>query len=226
MHIRAVIFDYGMVLSAPPDQQARANLIALTGLTSVDFDRHYWTHRLAYDLGHLDGSTYWPRFAEDAGIRITPEEIDSLIENDVMMWTSINEPMLAWAGQLQEAGIRTAILSNMGAEVLRYMRQEFSWLGTFDHHTWSCELGIAKPDPAIYTHAVKSLGVPPQEALFLDDREENIRGAESVGLHGILFRDVAQLNRDLLEQGLADQLPRPGPSGTQRPGNLASVANT
>jgi len=47
--------------------------------------------------------------------------------------------MLAWAGQLQEAGIRTAILSNMGPEVLRYMRQEFSWLGTFEQHTWSCE---------------------------------------------------------------------------------------
>ncbi len=151
MSLRAIIFDYGMVLSAPPDLEARGNLLKLTGLEEQEFDRHYWAHRPAYDLGHSNGVSYWPRVAEDAGLTFTPEQIERLIENDVIMWTSINEPMLDWAGRLQEAGIQTAILSNMGEEVLRYMRQEFSWLGTFEHHTWSCELGIAKPGPAIYT---------------------------------------------------------------------------
>jgi putative hydrolase of the HAD superfamily len=210
MPLRAVIFDYGMVLSAPPDREARTKLLALAGLPENQFDRLYWAHRPAYDLGQLNGHTYWPRLAQDAGLAFTPEQIDALIENDVMMWTSINEPMLAWAGQLQEAGIRTAILSNMGPEVLRYMRQEFSWLGTFEQHTWSCELGIAKPDPAIYTHTVERLGVDPGEALFLDDREENVHGAESVGLNAILFRDIKQLEQDLRERGFAEILPAPG----------------
>ena len=208
MSLRAVIFDYGMVLSAPPDLRARANLLAITGLAEVDFDRHYWAHRHAYDLGELNGHTYWPRFAQSAGLKFTPQEVENLIENDVMMWTSINEPMLAWAGQLQDAGIRTAILSNMGQEVLRYMRQEFSWLAAFDHHTWSCELGIAKPDPAIYTRTVESLAVAPAEALFLDDKQENVTAAQSVGLEAIVFRDVAKLEEELQRRGFASQLPR------------------
>jgi FMN phosphatase YigB (HAD superfamily) len=43
--------------------------------------------------------------------------------------------------------------------------------------------------------------------LFLDDREENVRGAEGVGLNGIVFRDMAQLQRDLQARGMADLLP-------------------
>jgi len=207
MSLRAVIFDYGMVLSAPPDLRARANLIAITGLGESDFDRHYWAHRQAYDLGELNGHSYWPQLAQSAGLQFTAAQVESLIENDVMMWTSINEPMLAWAGQLQDAGIRTAILSNMGAEVLRYMRQEFSWLGAFDHHTWSCELGIAKPDPAIYTRTVESLAVAPKEALFIDDKPENVTAAQSVGLEAIVFHDVAKLEDELQERGFASQLP-------------------
>src|SRR5215467_1021193 len=207
MAIRAVIFDYGMVLSQPQEPSALNNLLTITGLDRETFDGHYWTHRHAYDMGKLNGQTYWRQFATDTSIELTATEIERLIENDVLMWCTINEPMLQWAKSLAEAGLRIGILSNMGEDTLAYMRQEFSWLGDFDHHTWSCELGIAKPDPAIYTYTCEKLGVAPSEALFLDDKAENIRAAEAVGLAGIQFRNIEQLQRDLEERGfLADAL--------------------
>lgn len=89
------------------------------------------------------------------------------------------------------------------------MRQEFSWLGDFDHHTWSCELGIAKPDPAIYTYTCEKLDVAPAEALFLDDKAENIRAAEEVGLVGIQFKDIGQLQRELKARGLSAEVSLP-----------------
>jgi putative hydrolase of the HAD superfamily len=210
MAIRAVIFDYGMVLSQPQEPSALNNLLAITGLDRETFDSHYWTHRHAYDMGKLNGRTYWQQFAADSSIELTATEIERLIENDVLMWCTINEPMLKWAKSLAESGLRIGILSNMGEDTLAYMRQEFSWLGDFDHHTWSCELGIAKPDPAIYTYTCEKLGVAPAEALFLDDKAENIRAAEEVGLNGIQFRDIDQLQRDLeLRRLLAEtHLPR------------------
>lgn len=210
MPIRAVIFDYGMVLSNPQDPAAHKNLIALTGLESDDFERAYWRYRHEYDLGNLTGPSYWTRIASDAGLAFSPEKIEALIENDVLMWASLNERMLAWAAALQDAGLATAILSNMGAELLRYMRQEFAWLGHFNHHTWSCELRIAKPDPAIYTWTCEQLKVRPDEALFLDDKPENIRAAEQVGLHAIQFRTVEQLRDDLESRALLQGLPQPG----------------
>ncbi len=202
MTIRAVIFDYGMVLSQPQEPVALGNLLAITGLDRDTFDNHYWTHRHAYDMGKLDGPGYWRQFASDTSIELTATDIERLIENDVLMWCTINEPMLKWAKSLAEAGLKIGILSNMGEDTLAYMRQEFSWLGDFDHHTWSCELGIAKPDPAIYTYTCERLGVTPAEALFLDDKAENIRAAEAVGLNGIQFRNIEQLQRELETRGL------------------------
>jgi putative hydrolase of the HAD superfamily len=206
MAIRAVIFDYGMVLSQPQEPSALNNLLTITGLDRDTFDSHYWTHRHAYDMGKLNGPAYWKQFASDTAIELTATDIDRLIENDVAMWCTINEPMLAWAKALADSGLRIGILSNMGEDTLSYMRQEFSWLGDFHHHTWSCELGIAKPDPAIYTYTCEKLDVAPGEALFLDDKAENIRAAEEVGLVGIQFRDIEQLQRDLEERGLLDEV--------------------
>ncbi len=209
--MRAVIFDYGEVLCTQ-DPAAHQHLIALTGLDPATFERLYWRDRHDYDLGHLDGRGYWAKFARDAGLTFSPAQIDNLIEHDVRMWTSVNPPMLAWAQALQKAGFLTAILSNMGPEVLRTMRQEFAWLAGFNHLTWSCELGIAKPDPAIYTLTCDKLGVRPGEALFLDDKAENIRAAEQLGLQALQFSNINRLRQDLATRDLLGALPDPLPA--------------
>jgi len=147
MAIRGVIFDYGMVLSNPADPAAHERMVTASGLSTEEFDRHYWSNRHNYDLG-MKGPVFWQKVAGDAGTRFTPEQIETLIESDILMWTSLNEEMLGWVVALQNAGFRTAILSNMVWEILGYMRQEFGWLSHFHHHTWSCELGIGKPTPA------------------------------------------------------------------------------
>jgi putative hydrolase of the HAD superfamily len=210
MAIRAVIFDYGMVLSHPQDPAALNNLLTITGLDRDTFESHYWRHRHSYDMGKLNGNTYWQTFAADASIELTAADIERLIENDVLMWCTINEPMLAWAQSLANAGLRIGILSNMGEDTLSYMRQEFAWLGDFHHHTWSCELGIAKPDPAIYTYTCEKLGVVPGEALFLDDKIENVEAAQRVGLHAIQFCTIRQLRQDLTGTELLNGFPAPG----------------
>jgi putative hydrolase of the HAD superfamily len=209
MGIRAVIFDYGMVISNPADPAAHERMIAISGLSSKEFDRCYWQNRHNYDLG-MTGAAYWAKVASDAGTTFSPQQIDDLIESDILMWTSLNEEMLGWVVALQNAGFRTAILSNMVMELMEYMRQEFGWLSHFQHHTWSCELGIGKPDPAIYTHTCKELDVLPSETLFLDDKAENIASAEKVGLHAIQFSSIQQLRKDLVARGLQDGLPIPG----------------
>lgn len=208
MAIRGVIFDYGMVISNPADPAAQDRMIAVSGLSREELDRCYWRHRHDYDLG-LTGQVFWQKVASDAGISFTPEQISDLIESDILMWTSLNEEMLAWVIALQNAGFRTAILSNMVWELMEYMRQEFGWLAHFQHHTWSCELGIGKPDPAIYLHTCEKLDVLPSETLFLDDKHENVAAAEKVGLQAIQFSSVDQLRKDLEARGLHHELPIP-----------------
>ncbi len=209
MPIRAVIFDYGQVLCIQ-DPAAHQRLCEITGLDAAAFDRLYWRDRHDYDLGKFDGRGYWTKFASDSHRTFSPQQIDALIENDVLMWTSINKPMLAWATALQQAGLLTAILSNMGPEVLRTMREEFAWLANFSQLTWSCELGIAKPDPAIYNFTCTELGVEPGEAVFIDDNSKNIEAAEKFGLHAIQFHGIELLRAELAARGLLQGLPQPG----------------
>jgi putative hydrolase of the HAD superfamily len=213
--MKAIIFDYGEVL-CHPNQAARHDLLALTGLDSPTFESIYWRDRHQYDLGLFDGAGFWPRFAAHAGLTFTPEQIRGLIDADIRMWTETDPAILAWIAALQKRGLRTAILSNMVPEVLHALRTEsrFSWLSSFTHLTWSCELHIAKPDPAIYLHTCERLGVAPSEALFLDDKPGNIAAAEALGLHGIVFRDVAQLRRELAARHLLDGYPLPEIPGT------------
>jgi putative hydrolase of the HAD superfamily len=209
MAIRAVIFDYGMVISNPADPVAHQRMVALSGLPGEVLDRCYWQHRHTYDLG-MKGRAFWQTIASDAGTSFTPRQIDDLIEADILMWTSLNDQMLDWVIALQNAGIRTAILSNMVWEIMNYMRQEFGWLSHFQHHTWSCELGIAKPDPAIYIHTCEKLDVLPPEALFIDDKIENIAAAKKLGMPAIQFSSVEQLRQTLANSALFQDLPVPG----------------
>ena len=209
MALEAVIFDYGMVLSTAQEPQALAALKLITRLDDAAFDRHYWRHRHSYDLGQLNGTSFWQKISDEAGLNLGSSQIERLIENDIVMWSTLNEAMLQWVQAVQDAGFRTAILSNMGEELMVYMRQEFGWLGRFDHHTWSCELRIAKPDPEIYRYTCDKLGVPPASALFLDDKPENIAAAESIGMQAIQFTTVEALQAELDRRGLLSVLPAP-----------------
>jgi len=207
MPLRAVIFDYGLVLSGPAEPEARARLLEISGLAPEVFDTHYWKHRLDYDRGTLNGRTYWQTIARDTGLMLTPEQIDALIEQDVILWASVNPIMLDWVVRVRASGLKTAILSNMGEDLLAHMRKNFRWLDGFHHLTWSCELDTIKPEAAIYEHTLEKLGVKPEEALFLDDKPENVEGARRVGMHALLYRDAETLQDELEKQGWLAELP-------------------
>jgi putative hydrolase of the HAD superfamily len=206
---RAVIFDFGRVLSMQPDVDSHTALVETAGVPDEVFEQHYWAHRHAYDAGTLNGRTYWQNVAKGAGFELTSERLAAFHYHDSLMWANLNDTMLEWAFALQRAGIKTAILSNMGDVNLAYMRENFDWLAGFTHLTWSCELLTAKPDPAIYTHTLEKLGVSAHEAIFVDDIPANIAAAQALGIDGIQFTSVEQLRRDLEARGLSGKLPLP-----------------
>ena len=212
MGLRAIIFDYGMVLTGLPDAAAHDAMVQITGLTVERFESFYWADRHAYDEGKLSGVAFWQKFARDAALSLSPAQIDELNRNDARMWTTQNPAMLAWQRTLKAAGIRTAILSNMGDSVLDSIKREFRWIDDFDVLVWSYQLHMAKPDPAIYLHTLHQLGTRPDETLFIDDKRVNIDAAQALGMKAIEFTTVARLRADLASAGFDHQLPLPDPS--------------
>jgi putative hydrolase of the HAD superfamily len=205
--LRAVVFDYGMVLTGPPDSAAHAALLRITGLLLERFESLYWADRHAYDEGKLTGLAFWQKLLDEAGLKLPPSTIEELNLWDARMWTTQNPAMLAWQEQLKQRGLLTAILSNMGDNVLANIEREFDWIHRFDVLVWSFQLHLAKPDPAIYRHTLNELGVEPAEMLFLDDRIENIEAARALGIQAILFSTVERLRSDLIAHGFDAELP-------------------
>jgi putative hydrolase of the HAD superfamily len=207
--LRAVVFDYGMVLTGPPEAKAYSELMRITGLPSDRLDRFYWADRHAFDEGKLNGLSFWRKVTTDAGLALSSVAIGELALWDARMWTTQNDAMLAWQQMLKQRGMLTAILSNMGDTVLANMQRELNWLNRFDVQVWSYQLRIAKPDAAIYHHVLKQLGTRPEETLFIDDKQVNIDAANALGMKGVLFTNVDRLRADLIARGLDKELPMP-----------------
>jgi putative hydrolase of the HAD superfamily len=199
-----------MVLTGARDEEALAALHRLTSMSPERFEDHYWVNRHAYDEGKLTGLAFWERFVREAGVvGGSADLIEELNHWDARMWTTENPEMLAWQLRLKERGMRTAILSNMGDNVLANMQRTFDWLPRFDVLVWSYQLRMAKPEPAIYLHVLKELDVRPEEALFLDDKLVNVEAARALGMRALEFSTVEKLRRDLVAAGLDAELPLP-----------------
>ncbi|MEK6530441.1 MAG: HAD family phosphatase, partial [candidate division NC10 bacterium] len=77
---------------------------------------------------------------------------------------------------------RTAVLSNADISLRARIEQELRIHDLFDAIICSAEVGLAKPDLAIYRLAADRLGLPPDACLFVDDYEPNIQAAEEAGM--------------------------------------------
>ena len=185
----AIIFDYGNVLCQPQAPAAREAMATILNMSIAHFEESYWRYRLAFDEAALDPPMYWNSVAQRA---LTPAEIAQLTEIDSQSWAHPDPVMLNWAHQLRAAGLRTAILSNMPLPVRQHL-DSVDWLPEFDQRTFSCDVRLAKPGREIYELCLNGLGVKPSTALFLDDRAENTRAAETLGIHSILFTTPADL---------------------------------
>lgn len=209
MALRAVVFDYGMVLTAAPDQEAHDAMVRITGLPVDRFETLYWADRHAYDEGKLSGIAFWQKLLRDAKLELGEDALHELNRLDARMWTTQNPRMVNWQQQLKKHGIRTAILSNMGDSVLASIKAEFKWIDNFDVLVWSYQLNIAKPDPNIYLHTLQQLGTKPEETLFLDDKQVNVDAAIALGMKSLPFSTVDRLRIDLAACGLERELPLP-----------------
>jgi putative hydrolase of the HAD superfamily len=207
--IHYVVFDYGNVLSLEQEASVPERMASICGLGIDEFHERYWRRRLDYDRGDLNGESYWATVVrEDVGA-LDPKEIDYLISIDSEGWGRPNEPVLGWAEQLRREGLPLAVLSNMPLETSRYLVAHRSWLSAFDPRIFSCDVRSVKPEPAIYQHCLKAVGLPPGEILFLDDKLDNVKAARQFGMHALVFQNLGQVLAEV-EEGF--DLPVPDPN--------------
>jgi putative hydrolase of the HAD superfamily len=200
-HLKAVILDYGEVLCHRPPSEEFSRMAKYFGVGLEHFPELWERNRGPFDRGDLSPDKYWSMLAKDAGAKLSADQLDEICKFDLAMWSNVNSKMVDWVAGLHSTGLKVGLLSNMHHEMVQHCRKHFAWLKKFDFVTFSAEAGMIKPDPAIYEHTLRGLGVKPDEALFLDDREVNIEAARKLGIHAIRVQSMEQLRRDLHQAG-------------------------
>ena len=196
----AVIFDYGRVLSLAPSSAELQEFSTLVGVPEPPFFEIYSATRHDYDSGRADFRQHWHAFADAAGVELRPAQVERMVGMETLMWLRVNPEALALAREIKAHGVRTAILSNIPHDLLAEVRK-FSWLDEFEVKIWSCELGIVKPDPAIYRACLEALGCEPGRTLFFDDRPNNVEAARELGMEAHIFESAGQA-RSIMRAGM------------------------
>jgi 2-haloacid dehalogenase len=107
------------------------------------------------------------------------------------------EGAVAILEELRHAGHELHALTNWSAETFPHARERFAFLGWFQSILVSADVGLIKPDPAIFQLLLERIGRTPAECLYIDDNPRNVAAAAALGFDAIAFHDAAQLRAEL-----------------------------
>jgi putative hydrolase of the HAD superfamily len=212
--VEAVVLDYGGVLTTPVGDSAAAWL-ERDRIDPASFSRvlKAWLSRGAPDgtpIHRLEtGAITVAEFdrllaAELVGLGGVPVPTEGLLTG-LFAELRTDEAMFGLVEELRALGVRTALLSNSWGNT--YPRDRLD--AAFDPVLVSGELGLRKPDPAIFAHLLDLLDLPAERVVFVDDAEPNTEGAARLGLRTILHTD-----HDTTRAALARLLPALRAAGT------------
>ncbi|MGW0193735.1 HAD family hydrolase [Nonomuraea sp. NPDC003201] len=140
----------------------------------------------ALERGEIDGSA----FERDLAARLltvdgVPPVAEGLLERMFAGFERV-DAMYDMLRDVRKNGVKTCLVSNSWSN--EYPRAD--WDELFDAIVISGEVGMRKPEPRIYHHAVELIGLACEECVFIDDIEANILAARALGIAGIHHQDA------------------------------------
>lgn len=201
MTIRAVVVDIGGVLERVDDDSWPQRLMAR------------WEQRAGRPAGHLLTalSEHAPGDAIATG-RLTEQDVRTLYADALGLDDRLTDQLMAemwdaYCGELDVAmrdfvaGLRpaykTAMLSNSADGARREEQRRYDFESLVDVILYSHEVGVAKPDPAIFELTEQRLGATPEEIVFIDDHAPHIDAARQRGWYAVHHTNTPQTIADV-----------------------------
>ena len=200
MPIRAVLFDFGGVISSSPFE-AFAHLEAERGLppdfirtvNATNPDSNAWAR---LERGEVDLETFGRLWSDEA--RELGHELDGRLVLEKLAGEI--RPRMVDAIRACGTKYKTACLTNNFTRAEAVLSDEVAAVyALFDTVLESRVLGVRKPDPRFYELACEALGVRPDECVFLDDLGVNLKPARALGMHTIKVTDPDEALAELEE---------------------------
>lgn len=186
--MKAIIFDcYGVLVGT-----GFWNVYQSLG-GDLTKDEAFITEQLdKVDLGTIDSQKFSQTMADRLGISV--EAYKTAFQKDELP----DEQMFEFIRTELKPKYKLGLMSNATGDSVRRKISSYK-LALFDEVIISGEVGLLKPDPQIFKLALDRLGVPPAEALFIDDHQEYIVGAQEVGLHTLLYTNFKDFKNKLTD---------------------------
>jgi FMN phosphatase YigB (HAD superfamily) len=194
--IRAVIFDIGGILERPFDDVLFPDLARMLGVPESQLRQRRAMDAAVLAEGRMTLQEFYAGVVGESGRPVDP---GAAVARHLAVYAAATVPLDARVLALI-AGLRhryvVACLTNTEVEVGRFNRERGLYR-PFDRAFLSTELGLRKPDRAIFEHVLAELRCAPDEAVFTDDSLENAAGARAASMHAIHYRDFERFSREL-----------------------------
>ena len=189
---RIVLFDLFGVIALHQRPGAQAEMAAWCHTPADAFTEAYWALRPPYDTARQSAPRYWTAVLRRLSRPVDTGTIEKLRLADIDSWSRVDDHMVAYAQSLRSRA-QVAVLSNIPEDHADAFSAAQPWLRNLDHVALSGKTNVAKPDPIAFHHCVTAMHATPADFLFIDDREENVRAAQAIGMTGHVFTGLDEL---------------------------------
>lgn len=202
MKYKAIGFDHGGVIEGRPGSEFN-KMICMTLQVSLDqYEHAYFAHnRDTVNDTPISAEDKWKRVLDDLNKSDQFDQLIHAINNYGLTNNITNNRLLRYITSLKEKGFKTGLLSNNSIEVAQKLRDK-GQDNYFDIFIISDEVGLTKPDPAIFDLFTKQLGVEMNELIFVDDSPQSLSTADECGYTPILYTTFDDLVLKLKELGI------------------------
>lgn len=193
MAIKAVLFDYGGVLSIEGGKGSISLLLSQFYKESIGWEKIEPIHR-QFRLGLISAEDF---FSSLNKIHSSPKKLNLNIWQKLSENLSIkSDEVYSLAQRLRLKSIKTGILSNTYQISADNLKSQGNY-DNFEPIILSFKVHLAKPDPRIYNLAIRTLELKAEEILFVDDQLKNIPVAQALGIKTILAKTPKQIVNDV-----------------------------
>jgi epoxide hydrolase-like predicted phosphatase len=202
MSIHAIVWDVGGVLLRTVDFSPRAALAQKLNLTPAQLEHVVFGKDDAFraQLGQISSSDHWTNIA--TRLNYSEAQVDAF-RQEYFAQDVLDLDLIERIRNYKAQGYCIAVLSNFWDTLREHIQQNWQIDDAFHHLVISSEVGLMKPDPAIYELLLETIGFAPEETVFLDDALENVTAARALGMHAIRFNDktsaLAELEHTLID---------------------------
>jgi glucose-1-phosphatase len=199
--IRCIFFDLGKVLVDLDYDKFKERMLFLTGAGIEKLQAAFAADGAVskYELGLISDDAFLAEISQKLGMSLDLKDFleawtclfpeKAILSETILFELSGNCPL--W------------IISNTNRLHFEFIHARYNFIANyFQGWILSYEEGLAKPNPAIFELSLQKAGVPAAEALFIDDRQENVESALRLGMDAFQFLNPARLVQELHKRGL------------------------